>query len=242
MILLLLAAGRGSRMKEYTSEINKCLLMVNEFPIIYYSLKIAEKLHVSKVVIVVGYQAEKIIKYVNTHAWPFSIEFVCQCEQKGIVHAMYTALPVIQEDILLNLGDEILINSKISSMIKDFYKNKADFMCGVMYKCSVEEIQKAYSITLDIDGKISSVIEKPQHFPNDMCGTGYCIFKFETLQFLHNVPINRTRNQYELCDFINLLIKKNKTGYPYDVGEKLVNINTIHDLNFIKERLEKEND
>lgn len=239
MILLLLAAGRGSRLKGYTEDINKCLLLVNNFPIIHYSLKIAEKLPITKVIIVVGYQSKKVIEYINSHTWPFPIEFVYQNEQKGIVHAMQIAFPLINEDILLNLGDEILIKSNINSMIESFYNSRPDFICGVMHNCSVEEIQKAYSITLNENGKITKVFEKPQFMQNSMCGTGYCIFKYDVLKYLHKVPLNITRNQYELCDYINLLIQKNKIGYSYNVGEKLININTIHDLNTVKDMLRK---
>lgn len=239
MILLLLAAGRGSRMEGYTDNINKCLLIVNDFPIIYYSLKIAETLPITKAIIVVGYQAEKVIEYINLGTWPFPIEFVFQNEQKGIVHAMQKAFPLLNEDVLLNLSDEILIKGNINSMIDSFYKDKPDFICGVMHNCSVKKIQKAYSITLNEDGKITKVLEKPEFPQNSICGTGYCIFKHDILKYLHSVPLNVIRNQYELCDYINLLIQKNKTGYPYNVGEELININTIDDLNIIKDKFRK---
>lgn len=239
MTLLLLAAGRGRRMKKYTDDINKCLLQVNNFPIIYYSLKIAENLPITKVIIVVGYQAKKVIEYINSNIWPFPIEFIYQNEQKGIVHAMQMALPQINEDILLNLGDEILINNNINSMIESFQKNKPDFICGIMHNCSVTEIQKAYSIKLNDHGRITKVVEKPELPENSMCGTGYCIFNYRVLRYLYEVPLNIVRNQYELCDYINLLIKKNKIGYSHDIGEKLININTIQDLTTIKNILTK---
>ena len=239
MILLLLAAGRGSRMKGYTEDINKCLLLINNFPIIHHSLKVAERLPITKVIIVVGYQSKKVIEYISSYTWPFPIEFVYQNEQKGIVHAMQVALPLINESILLNLGDEILIKGNINSMIENFYNNKPDFICGVMCNSNFKEIQKAYSIVLNENGKITKVFEKPQYLQNSMCGTGYCIFKYDVLKHLHKVPLNINRNQYELCDYINLLIQKGKIGYPYDVGGKLININTIHDLNIAKDMLKR---
>ena len=176
MILLLLAAGRGRRMKKYTDDINKCLLPVNGIPIIYYSLKKAEELSITKAIIVVGYQADKVKTAILQETWPFPIQFVYQEEQMGIVHAMQKALPLVNEneDILLNLGDEILIGSNISNMISDFYRYNPDFVCGAIYNCSIQQIQKAYSITLDFKNHITKVLEKPLTSDNGICGTGYC--------------------------------------------------------------------
>lgn len=241
MILLLLAAGRGSRMKKYTDDINKCLLPVNGIPIIYYSLKKARELSITKAIIVVGYQADKVKACILQETWPFPIQFVYQEEQMGIVHAMQKSLPLIDinEDILLNLGDEILIGSNVSNMISDFYKYSPDFVCGAIYNCNIQQIQKAYSITLDSKNHITKVFEKPLDSDNGICGTGYCIFKYETLKYLANVPLNSIRNQYELCDFINILIRHNSFGYVYKVGQKLVNINIIQDLDLIRQELKK---
>lgn len=242
MILLLLAAGKGSRMESCTKDTNKCLLLVNNLPIVYYSLDIVSKLPISKAVIVVGYKAKKVIEYITAYKLPFPIQFVYQYEQKGIVHAMNTALPLIDEDILLNLGDEILINSKIDSMIQNFYRKNVDFMCGIKDKYELEEIAKAYSVSVDESNKIIEVCEKPNNPQNGLCGTGYCLFKYETLRFLKEVPVNKLRNQYELCDFINILIHHQKTGYPFIIGDNLININTINDLEYSKERLKRRND
>lgn len=243
MILLLLAAGRGCRMKEYTDDINKCLLHVNGIPIIYYSLKKAEESSVTKAIVVIGYQAAKVKASILQQKWSFPIQFVYQEEQKGIVHAMQKAFPLINtdEDILLNLGDEILIRSNIPDMIKDFYKYGSDFVCGAIYNCNIRQIQKAYSITLNSRNQITKVLEKPVISDNGICGTGYCIFKYKTLKYLSSVPLNTVRNQYELCDFINILIKHGNIGYAYKVGQNLINVNTIQDLNFIYQELQNEN-
>ena len=43
MILLLLASGRGSRLRSLTEDKPKCLVKVNRKPILYYSLSLFEQ-------------------------------------------------------------------------------------------------------------------------------------------------------------------------------------------------------
>ena len=58
---LILAGGRGKRLKDKTNETNKCMLKFGHTHLIEYSLENAAKLQVKEIVIVVGYLAEQII-------------------------------------------------------------------------------------------------------------------------------------------------------------------------------------
>ena len=58
MKALVLAAGRGSRLGEETTESNKCMLRLFGKPLVQYSLENAVQAGVSEIVVVVGYRAE----------------------------------------------------------------------------------------------------------------------------------------------------------------------------------------
>ena len=60
---LILGGGRGKRLENVTSNINKCMLLFKGNPLISYSLKNAIRADVSEIVIVVGYRAEDIINH-----------------------------------------------------------------------------------------------------------------------------------------------------------------------------------
>ena len=59
MELIYLAAGRGSRLKKKTSRIPKCLVKVNNKPIIDYNLSFF--LNFKKVNLILGYKYKSII-------------------------------------------------------------------------------------------------------------------------------------------------------------------------------------
>ena len=65
MQAILLAAGMGKRLKEYTQDNTKCMVKVNGVTVIERALTILDKKHLSRIVIVVGYEGQKLIKYVE---------------------------------------------------------------------------------------------------------------------------------------------------------------------------------
>jgi len=211
------------------------MLELDEKPILERSLEIAEQLPLKRWTVVVGYQSKQISEYINSRVSSAPKRFVRQNEQSGIVHAMRIALHLLDDDILLNLGDEFLVNDRLGEMVEYFSSNNVDFVCGVIENSLEEKIRKAYSIQCNPHtGFITSAKEKPTVPYNSMLGTGYCIFSKEILPYLNEVTINLVRNQYELCDFITLLVKKGKRGVCIPIGDDLINVNTYEELNYLR--------
>ena len=65
MQAIILAAGMGKRLKELTRDNTKCMVKVNGVTLIERMLKQLDKLNLSKVVIVVGYEGKKLINYIG---------------------------------------------------------------------------------------------------------------------------------------------------------------------------------
>jgi histidinol-phosphate/aromatic aminotransferase/cobyric acid decarboxylase-like protein/choline kinase len=63
---LILAAGMGKRLKSLTANNTKCMVKVNGVTMIERSLRILEKKHLSRIVIVVGYNGQQLIDYIGT--------------------------------------------------------------------------------------------------------------------------------------------------------------------------------
>ncbi|MFR6258106.1 MAG: NTP transferase domain-containing protein, partial [Anaerovoracaceae bacterium] len=66
MQAIILAAGMGKRLKNLTQNNTKCMVEVNGVTLIDRMLHQIEKCNVSRIVIVVGYEGEKLINYINT--------------------------------------------------------------------------------------------------------------------------------------------------------------------------------
>ena len=56
MKLIILAAGKGNRLRPLTDNIPKCMVKFNNIPIIDYLISIAKKFDFEKIIIVTGYK------------------------------------------------------------------------------------------------------------------------------------------------------------------------------------------
>ena len=77
MQAIILAAGMGKRLGEYTKENTKCMVPVNGERLIDRVLTQLSKLNLNRVVIVVGYEGEKLMNYLgNCYNGCLKIEYV----------------------------------------------------------------------------------------------------------------------------------------------------------------------
>ena len=76
MQAIILAAGMGKRLGEYTKNNTKCMVPVNGVPLIDRTLRQLRELELSRIVIVVGYEGKKLRNYIESHHKGTKIEFV----------------------------------------------------------------------------------------------------------------------------------------------------------------------
>jgi dTDP-glucose pyrophosphorylase len=232
MKALILAAGRGSRLGEQTEDHNKCMLLMLGKPLIQYSLENAARAGVSEIIVVVGYRAEQIINRFGIEFEGVRVQYVLQDEPGGLVHAIECARETIAgEDFMLFLADEILWAPRHEEMVKTFESEHLTVICGVVHENRAEEIRKTYAVIEDDrDQRIYRLIEKPRNPPNDIRGTGNCIFRSKIFEYVPLTPINQNRREKELPDLIQCAIDDGLHVKSFDIGEGYVNINTPDDI------------
>lgn len=76
MQAMILAAGMGKRLKHLTENNTKCMVKVNGVSMIERALKILDKKQFSRIVIVVGYEGQKLIDFIAELEIDTSIEYV----------------------------------------------------------------------------------------------------------------------------------------------------------------------
>lgn len=241
MKILVLAAGKGSRLQPYTEKYNKCMIPLMGKPLLYFNLQqcVSVLPDCSEIIIVVGYLREQITEYFGDSFFEIPIRYIQQENLDGIAGAVALAAKEIKnEPFLLTLGDGLLFEADLVGMAEEFRKTGVDGMCGVLHGRPYEEIQQNYTLALDNDGFITQLIEKPVKPFNDLMGSGYCFFKASTLSCADMTPISSERNQRELCDWINLCIQNGFRFRTYLVGRELVNLNNYSDLKQLERIME----
>lgn len=119
---LILAAGMGKRLKDLTKDNTKCMVKVNEVTLIDRMLHQLEKLHLSRIVIVVGYQGQKLIDYIQELGISTPISFVnnpIYDKTNNIYSLMLAKDYLLKEDTILLESDLIFEDSVLQTLLDD---------------------------------------------------------------------------------------------------------------------------
>lgn len=122
MQAIILAAGMGKRLKELTQNNTKCMVKVNGVALIDRMLHQIDAKHLSKVVIVVGYEGQKLIDYISTLDIKTPIVYVNNpiYDKTNNIYSLFLAKEYLkQEDTLLFESDLIFEDSVIDALLDD---------------------------------------------------------------------------------------------------------------------------
>ncbi len=122
MQAIILAAGMGRRLKELTQNNTKCMVKVNNVTLIDRMLHQIEKLHLSRIVIVVGYEGEKLIDYIGSLCIQTPIVYVNNpiYDKTNNIYSLSLAKSFLcKEDTLLFESDLIVEDSVIKTLLDD---------------------------------------------------------------------------------------------------------------------------
>lgn len=122
MQAIILAAGMGKRLKQLTQNNTKCMVKVNGVPLINRTLSQLEKHSLSKIVIVVGYEGQKLIDHIHTLDIKTPIEFVENpvYDKTNNIYSLFLAKDyLLAEDTLLLESDIIFEDSVLDCLVED---------------------------------------------------------------------------------------------------------------------------
>ena len=122
MQAIILAAGMGKRLKELTQNNTKCMVKVNGVTLIERMLRQIEAQHLSRIIIVVGYEGQKLIDYVGTLGIKTPITFINNpiYDKTNNIYSLAMAKDwLLKEDTLLFESDLIFEDSVLEALVND---------------------------------------------------------------------------------------------------------------------------
>ena len=122
MQAIILAAGMGRRLGEYTKDNTKCMLPVNGVRLIDRLLSQLSKLELNRVVIVVGYQGQNLIDYIGgRYDKQLKIEFVENpiYDKTNNIYSLALAKDKLQEDDTLLIESDLIFDDGMFSLLTE---------------------------------------------------------------------------------------------------------------------------
>jgi choline kinase len=223
MILVILASGRGSRLKKETANVPKCLVKINGITI----LEGLEKLYkyFNKVIIVSGYKY-KLIKnrYSNSR---IKVIINKKFRSTNMVYSLLLTKKYISSDLVVCYSNKTILplNKNWLNIWKKRMSNKK------IYKDAENVITKKFSV-IHIGGKISKNNLPKLQFMG--------ILKIKKNDFFKMNKIFKKRKNYkiDLTSFLNIFLKKNNLFF-FKTSKFWYEFDTYNDLRVFKNQLKK---
>lgn len=217
---IILAAGKGTRMK---SELVKVMHLLGERPMISWPVAAAKHAGATRIVVVVGHQADKVQDY---YATDDTITFAVQQEQLGTGHATASAkeaLAGFNGTVFILCGDVPLIRQEtLLAMLENHEKRSA----AISVLTTNLDNPYGYGRVVKREGRrICRIVEEKDANPEEQeiseINSGiYCVaaeFLFRALAGLKN---DNAQGEYYLTDIVKMAADENRLCLAYQTSDQ----------------------
>lgn len=223
---VLMAGGKGERLRPLTLKTPKPLLPVGGKPIIDYNLDELERCGVKRIFITTNYLADKIERHVARREG--NAEIVCFREPRrlGTMGSLALIEGLESENVLL-MNSDLLTSINFEAMYLHHINNKADLtMAGVPYTVSVP-----YALMRISNGRVKGLEEKPTY--NYFANAGVYILKRSLIDKI-------TKGEFlDAPDFISSLIEAGGKVGCYPIEGTWIDIGSPDDYRYANELMER---
>tara|TARA_Y100000031_G_scaffold156418_1_gene210883 strand:- start:56 stop:817 length:762 start_codon:yes stop_codon:yes gene_type:complete len=235
--IIILAAGTGSRMGNFTKKKPKCLLEINNESILSRQIRVIKKCNINKIFIVGGYLVSLLKK--------FKLKIITNNDYRAsnMVWSLFKAKKYLNSKTIISYGD-IIYHRKI---LKKLTKNKSDIAIAVdqnykkywkkRFKNPFRDLE-----TLKIEkNKLIEIGKKTNSYKNihgqyigliKLSNLGCKIFKkaFKELNLRIDKIQGKTIKKASFTDFLQEMIMSGVKITPVFFKDPWVEIDTIKDI------------
>jgi NDP-sugar pyrophosphorylase family protein len=200
---VLLAAGRGTRMRELTAETPKPMLQVRGKPVLQHIVEGLRDAGVHEFLLVVGWRADVVRGHFGDGtALGVTIDYVAQVVQDGTGRVVELARPfVCEEPFILSYGDILVDPANYRELV-----SLGDDVAAIVSVKRNEDVSKGGAVFVNERFELIDLREKPKpgEPTSPWYNAGLYAFRPNIFEFTSKIELS-PRGEYELTDAIRNL-------------------------------------
>ncbi len=200
---IILAGGKGTRLRPLTKITCKQLLPVYDKPMIYYPINTLVTSGIKDILIIIApeYSGQFLNLLGSGKEYGARFSYAIQEEPRGLADAFIVGEDFIDNDnVTLILGDNIFE--------KDFSKEITSFKSGGMvFAKKVSDPQRFGVVEFDEHMNATRIVEKPKDPVSDYAVVGLYVYDKNAVQYAKDLDPS-DRGEIEITDLNNIYLKK----------------------------------
>ncbi len=228
MKALILAGGAGTRLRPITHTRAKQLVPVANKPILFYGVEAMVAAGITEIGVIVGDTRDEVMAALGNGAgFGARMTYIRQDAPLGLAHCVRIARNFLaDDDFVMYLGDNLL-EQDLSAFVRAFEAARLGDQppaAQILLK-QVPDPQRFGIATLDDDGNVVALVEKPVDPPSDLALVGVYLFTprvHDAVEAIEPSP----RGELEITDAIQWLVDQGErvrcellTGWWIDTGK-----------------------
>ncbi len=205
---IILAGGKGTRLKEVVADLPKPMASINEKPFLEYLINYLEQNGIKHIILSVGYKAEVIQNYFGTNFNSIKISYAVENEPLGTGGGIYLAMQQAKEEQVFIVNGDTLFNIELQKLAQ-LHQQKTAALSIALRK--VTDASRYGSVVIDEKNKIKAFREKNENAKNVLINGGtYLIDKdlFLNINFPKIFSFEK--------DFLEKYLKTGFFGYEFN--------------------------
>jgi NDP-sugar pyrophosphorylase family protein len=210
MNAIILAAGKGKRLRPITEWVPKPLLPIGGHPIIETLLTNLREAGIRRAVVIHGHLGGMLQRFLGNGAH-YGVELIFreQRERLGTAHAVMQAVDLLESwggEVMVLAGDTAFSREHIAGLMEFHRISGADVSLSLK-RLPREKVAATSSVALEADGRVTHIVEKPDPdaAPSDIACAPLHIYPPSLVAYLPRVRPS-PRGEYELTDVIAMMI------------------------------------
>ncbi len=240
---VILAAGKGTRMKHMTENQPKPMVDIGKQRIIERIICAIRDTEIKEFIVVTGYYANIIEDHIGDgEGFGIQVEYIRQPVQDGTASALELTKNAVEDaPFLMTFGDIITSLENYTRIIEDYKCEPAATILGVN---KIEDPHKGAAVYFDEQTRrVEKIIEKPPRgtSTSNWNNSGLFVFEPSIFSYLPKVELS-PRGEYELPDAIRLEIEDNLPVRVMKLGGFWGDIGTPDDVERLRTIIQENQD